>query len=188
LHLPFTIYRLLPGEAGTLAAIVPPLTTSDVAAQVQGFHLAEPLEMTVAATQGALLAADATFAWTNGDALLRLAWPDEAMPRQIELRAAGGVRPAHLGAAHVCLSLLPESEPWPGTADAMDMVVDLGCVILGAEMANYRVPCRCCRVIVRQRGACCCACPVRPGCQRREDPHQRDQRVVGIQFGGLMIR
>ncbi len=188
LHLPFTIYRLLPGEAGTLAAIVPPLTTSDVAAQVQGFHLAEPLEMTVAATQGALLAADATFAWTNGDALLRLAWPDEAMPRQIELRAAGGVRPAHLGAAHVCLSLLPESEPWPGTADAMDMVVDLGCVILGAEMANYRVPLPMLPGDRPATGSMLLRLSSPAWVPAAEDPHQRDQRAVGIQFGGLMIR
>lgn len=188
LRLPFMIYRLLPGEPGTLAVVTPPIATGDFAAQVQGFYLAEPLELSVAAVQGALPAADAAFAWTNGDALLRLDWPDEAMPGQIELQAAGGVRPAHLGAAQVCLSLRPESEPWPGAAEATDMVVDLGCVIVGAEMATYRVP-----------------VPVLPGDRpptgsmllrlsspawvpAAEDPNQRDQRAVGIQFGGLMIR
>lgn len=104
LVLPMAVYRLEEGSPGELATLAGPLTATDFAAQVQGFYLAEALPAaagsdSVASTATPAGANPAYYAWTDGEALLRLAWDPDAPPSALRLTAAGGQRPAHLGPA-----------------------------------------------------------------------------------------
>ncbi len=89
----FGIYRPVVA-AGDLLGPLP--TTIDLGAegyrnQAAGFYLDE------VAPDGT------TYCWTDGNALLRLPWPREAVTVTVTLRMAGGKRPAELGPAQVRL-------------------------------------------------------------------------------------
>lgn len=177
LTLPFAVYQLTEGQPGRLSSLAGPLGATDFAAQVQGFYLPEA-DQAVATTTSA---SDA-YAWTNGDALIRLPWDEHEPPRHIELRAAGGNRPSHLGPARVCLSLLPENEPWPVTTGEF---TPLECLRLDSEMATYRIP------LDLQQPATTDSMLLHLASEAwvpaEADPRQNDRRSVGIQFGELTI-
>ena len=182
LRLPFAVYRLVEGVPDQLTTLPTPLTATDFAAQVQGFYLpeADQLAPTLSPTSGA-----GTYAWTNGEALLRLSWSEQTGPQQVELRVAGGERPAHLGPAQVCLTLLPETAPWP-LAEGEE--VALGCRTLGAEVSTYRAT-----IDPEQlanypaTGSMLLRLESSAWVPAATDPRLHDPRLIGIQFWGLSL-
>ncbi|HEU5100381.1 MAG TPA: hypothetical protein VFU22_15240, partial [Roseiflexaceae bacterium] len=164
----FVLYRLTPGADGAdaLASIV----VDDYRAQLRGFYHPEQI-------------AGQALAWTDGDALLRLAWPRDGAPQTLTLQLSPGAsRPASLGPARVCVSYRPESSfelvnfPFAG-----EQCFDLR----DAAMAGYRVT-------IDPRGQ-----PAPPTgtyllriaspawVPAESDPDQIDQRRLGVQFGGI---
>jgi hypothetical protein len=172
LTLPFQIYRAVPSAPGVLGTAPAPLTPSDFAAQVSGFYRPE------ARADGG------DYAWTNGDALLRLAWPAGSSPQTVRLALAAGVRPDHLGPASVCLSALPEAGVWPAVPDA---AVALGCQTVGATQAEYSVRLDPSVLPPVPGGTLLLRITSEPWVPAAEDPRQTDQRAVGVQFGGMTV-
>jgi hypothetical protein len=93
--LPFAVYRLVPeGQPAAPPSVGP----RDFGAQVRGFYKPEEI-------------GGATVAWTDGQGLLRLPWPQNG-PLMLTVQLAGGRRPADLGPARACLSFAPETQWW----------------------------------------------------------------------------
>jgi hypothetical protein len=159
-----------------------PLQPDDFAAQVRGFYLPEPAGPTAAA--GPLSSAD-TYAWTDGDALLRIPWPTGQRPDELRLQAAGGERPAHLGPARLCLSLLPETTPWPTTSETAAAWHPLGCLTLDTAMQRYRLPLEPGSLPTAPGGSALLRLESNAWVPAAEDPSFHDERPVGVQFGGL---
>ncbi len=168
LSLPFAIYRLVPTEAGLLAALPSPLAPTSFAAQVTGLYRPEQR-------------ADGTiYAWTNGDATLRLPWPAGTPSSVLQLELAAGPRPAHLGLAQVCLSALPEDAPWPTTSGTP---VSLGCLSLGNEPAIYRLQLDPALLPPTSSGSLLVRLESEAWVPAAEDARQNDRRAVGVQLG-----
>lgn len=172
LTLPFTIYRLAPGAPATVATAALPLAADAFAAQVTGFYRPE-----------ANLVGRA-YAWTNGDATLRLPWPATAEASDLWLELGAGERPPHLGPAQVCVSALPETSLWPTTSGAP---VELGCFAVTGEPARYRMrldpttlpPAPTGTLLLRMAGA--------SWIPAVEDPRQNDRRDLGVQLYGVAV-
>ncbi|NJL33731.1 MAG: hypothetical protein HC893_07580 [Chloroflexaceae bacterium] len=173
LALTFGIYRIEEGTAGHLPTLAPPLTPSDTAAQVRGFYLAEPH-----ATGG-------RYTWTDGNALLRLPWPDG--PTHLVLEVAGGERPAQLGAAQVCASVLPEAMPWSILLDVEGAFTPLGCVTIGEAMQRYTLPLDVTGLTRPATGSLLLRLESTPWVPAQADLRLNDQRPLGVQFGGLTL-
>jgi hypothetical protein len=172
LTLPFRIYRALPATPGVLDTAPLPLAADDFAAQVGGFYRPE------------LRADGSSYAWTNGDALLRLAWPAGAAAQTLKLTLAAGERPAHLGPAQVCLSAQPEDGVWPELPEA---AVDLGCLPVSAEPGGYTLRLDPAALPPAPTGTLLLRITSAPWVPAAEDPRQTDRRAVGVQFGGMSV-
>ncbi|PDW00800.1 hypothetical protein [Candidatus Viridilinea mediisalina] len=170
LSLGFAIYRLVPGEAGRVASAPLPLTPLDFAAQVVGFHRPE------ARPDGS------RYAWSNGNAILRLPWPVGAAPQQVALSLAGGERPSHLGPAEVCLSALPEDQPWPTQTNAW---VELGCFLLTEEPGIALIDLDPTQLPPTPTGSLLLNLRNRPWIPALEDARQSDRRDLGVQVGAV---
>lgn len=176
--LPFAVYRLEAGQPDRLAALNPPLTPNDFAAQITGFYRPEQ-QMSAVATTSPLTAE--SYAWTSGDALLRLTWPASA-PTALSLRLGGGERPPHLGNARVCLSLQAEDRPWPLQSSA---ALPLGCLDIDNAMTTYTIPLDPRVLPAPPLGTVLLRIESATWVPADEDPRQNDQRPVGVQFGGM---
>ncbi len=182
LRLPFAIYRLVEGAPDQLTTLPTPLTATDFAAQVQGFYLpeADQIAPPLSPASGA-----GTYAWTNGEALLRLPWSEQTGLQQVELRVAGGERPVQLGPAQVCLTLLPETAPWP-LAEGKE--VSLGCRTLSAEVSTYRTTFDPEQLShYPMTGSMLLRLESSAWVPAATDPRLHDPRLVGIQFWGLRL-
>jgi hypothetical protein len=182
LNLAFHIYRLTDAPPGHLATLDMPLQPDAFAAQVRGFYLPEQAGPTASTRPPA---GDNTYAWTDGDALLRIPWPQSQRPSALTVQAAGGERPAHLGPAELCLSLLPETTPWPTTAETAATWHPLGCLTLDAAMQSYRLPLEPGNLPAAPTGSALLRLESGAWVPAAEDASQHDERPVGIQFGGL---
>jgi hypothetical protein len=149
------------------------LSTTSFATQVAGFYRPERARDDVA------------YAWTNGDATLRLPWPaGTTTPFEVHLDLAAGLRPAHLGAARVCLSALPEAPLWPTAAG---QPVDLGCHEIGDPPAPIMVRLDPAVLPPAPSGAILIHLDSPAWTPAAEDPAQTDLRSVGVQFRGATI-
>jgi hypothetical protein len=176
LSLDFAIYRLSDGPPGQIATPQPPLHASDFAAQVRGFYLPEQPEQRARAQ----LPDAAPYAWTNGDALLRLPWRAAEMPDTLLLRVAGGQRPDHLGPARLCLALLPEYVPRSAATD--EQAVAQGCLDVGNTPHTYRVPLDRRNLPDAPAGSWLLRLHNAAWVPAEQDPTQHDLRPVGVQF------
>lgn len=167
LSLGFAIYRLLPGEAERVASASLPLTPLDFAAQVVGFH--RPEEQSDGSR----------YAWSNGNAIMRLPWVAGAGPQQLALTLAAGERPAHLGPAEVCLSALAEDQLWP---DQSDTWLELGCFLLSEEPTVVPVRLDPAQLPPTPKGTLLLSLRNRPWIPALEDPRQSDRRDLGVQL------
>lgn len=175
LTLPLALYMLQADpQPERISVQQPPIAADDFAAQVQGFYLAE--------SSSAPRTDSASYAWTDGDALLRIPWRAGEQPAGLSIQLAGGERPLHLGAAEVCLSLLPEAQPWPQTSGKF---TPLGCLNLSSDMHSYRIPLDKLDIPAAATGSALLRIESATWIPAEEDPRQVDQRIVGIQFGGL---
>lgn len=171
LRLPMALYRLVPhseAQSAHYQGRVPlPIGPYDMAAQVEGFYLAED-EPTL-------------YAWTNGHAIVRLPWPQagERSPETLVIEAAGGDRPAHLGNATLCPTLSWQEE------NARQEVA-LECITLGEEMARHQVAVQ--PYEGQTGGEVLLHLESGTWVPAREDPHQHDKRAVGVQFGGVDVK
>jgi hypothetical protein len=170
LALSFNIYKLTPATPDTIGTTPAPIGPNDVATQVQGFYRAETT------------AAGVPYSWTNGDALLRLAWPADAVPTEVRLQLAAGERPAHLGPAEVCVFAQPEAPIWPTTATPE---VALGCVTPGVEPDVYRVQLDPAQLPPAASGTLLLRLAGPAWVPAAEDARLIDQRAVHVQFYGL---
>jgi hypothetical protein len=169
-NLDFAAYQL--AATGDQAAAIPrSIAADEYAAQVSGLYRAEQI-------------AGVPSAWTQGDALLRLPWPDAA-PHEIRLRLAGGVRPAALGQARACL------EFWPETNYRVDppatIAGDLGCLELSEHMGEYTLALDPRRYSAAAPDALLLRIRSDTWVPAQADPAQIDRRTLGVQFGGLTI-
>ena len=171
LTLPFAIYRLVPGAPGTVATATLPLAPDAFAAQVVGFYRPE-------------VADGIGYAWTNGDATLRLPWPAAAEASELRLALGAGERPAHLGPAQICLSALPESSLWPTTSGAP---AELGCFAVTGEPDRYRVRLDPATLPPAPSGTLLLRLAGPSWIPAREDPHQNDRRDLGVQLYGVEL-
>lgn len=171
LTLPVQLYRLAPSAPGAVAGGAPPIAPADFAAQVGGLYRPEER------------ADGSAYAWSNGEAILRLAWPAGAGPTDLSLELAAGQRPAHLGPAEVCVSAQPEAGLWPTTAGAP---VALGCFSVAERPASYAVRLDPALLPPAPTGSLLLRITSEPWVPAAEDARQTDQRAVGVQVG--MIR
>lgn len=175
LMLPLALYMLqADSQPDRISVQQPPIAANDFAAQVQGFYLAEH--------SSAPHPDNASYAWTDGDALLRIPWREGEQPAGLSIQLAGGERPSHLGAAEVCLSIVPEAQPWPQTTGKF---TPLGCLNLSSDMHSYRIPLDKLDIPAVATGSALLRMESATWIPAEEDPRQVDQRTVGIQFGGL---
>lgn len=166
LRLVFTIYRLVATAPALLDTPPLPLTPADTGAQVNGFYQPEPDRT------------GQTYAWTDGDALVRIAGRGAQQRTQLTLTLAGGLRPSSIGPAQVCLTIQPETHPWP----AESIATPLGCLTLSEEMHDYTIsippmalpPSQ--SMLLRLTSDAWVPATV--------DERQNDQRSLGVQFGG----
>jgi hypothetical protein len=173
LTLPFAIYRAVPAASGSVAAPAPPITPESFSGQVAGLYRPE------------LRADGSAYAWTNGDATLRLPWPAGAAPSELVLELAAGPRPAHLGPARVCVSALPETSLWP-TAEGAP--VSLGCLDLGETPGAQVFRLDPAELPPAPAGALLLQIANEPWVPAAEDPRQNDRRAVGVQLGVVTLR
>lgn len=175
LSLDFVRYRVEPASPGNLPTAALPINARDYAAQVRGFYLPEQ------ATDGSV------YAWTDGDALLRLPWQADTAttaPITLSLELAAGKRPAHLGPAQVCVSAVPEPAPWSPALHETLAFVELGCVTVGEQEQSYHFgldpqqlpPAPTASLLLRLESVAWIPAV--------EDPRQNDQRALGVQFAG----
>jgi hypothetical protein len=176
--LPLAIYRLEPAAPGRLTApllAAGTLAVGDFAAQVRGFYPPDPAP-----------AADGTsFAWTSGDALLRIPWLPTNQSQALTLRLAAGPRPADLPPAQVCIAAATEQSAEQSAALPDTAFTPIGCYPLAAGFAPITI-----------------ALPVLPPTPTGtlliriqsdrwvpadHDPRLTDRRPVGIQFAGLSL-
>jgi hypothetical protein len=172
LTLPFTIYRATPAAAGSIAAPAPPLAPATFSAQVAGLYRPE------------LRADGSAYSWTNGDATLRLPWRADAAPATLELELASGPRPAHLGAARVCVSAMPEASIWPPLEEAW---VSLGCLDVSELPARHTVQLSPADLRPAPTGTLLLRLDSAPWVPAAEDPRQNDRRSVGVQLGAVSL-
>jgi hypothetical protein len=177
--LPLAVYRLdaAPAAALTTAPLrAGQLGTEDFAAQVRGFYPPDPAP-----------AADGTrFAWTNGDALLRL--PFSTTATTLSLRLAPGQRPATLPPAEVCLSLLVEQSAEQTAALPADApFTPLGCRRLdpGFATVSFSLPSN---LAPSPSGTLLIRLQSDQWVPAASDPRLSDRRPVGIQFASLTLR
>ncbi len=174
LSLPFGVYKLTEGPPGQPATLPFPLTATDFAAQIQGFYLPEQRPG----------ADKSTYAWTNGDAIIRLAQPDPGKDYQIELRVAAGERPVHMQPARLCLAIQPETELWPVTSGERHA---LGCLTLTADMQTYHIPIDIQQIPATPTGSLLVHLESDAWIPANADAQLQDRRSVGIQFEQLSI-
>ena len=172
LNLPFQIYRAVPSTPGVLGTAPLPLAPNDFVAQVTGFYRPE------ARADGS------SYAWTNGDAQLRLAWPAGATAQTVRLTLAGGTRPDQIGPAAVCISAQPEVGVWPGVSAT---AVELGCMPVSATPTEYAVRLDPAALPPAPGGTLLLRMTSDAWVPAAEDSRQTDQRAVGVQFGGLTV-
>lgn len=177
LRLPLSIYKVEPGTPGQIATIPAnqtTLTTIDFAAQVRGFYRPEPQ----AAPDGS------PFVWTDGDALVRIPWPNNNAPRIITLRLAGGLRPDGLGPAEVCIALFAEQRPQLPDGAAF---TQLGCQKLTPTFSDYTLSIDPQTIGASATKSALLRIQSRPWIPAEQDPRQLDTRPVGIQFSSLTL-
>jgi hypothetical protein len=172
LTLPFAIYRLEAAATPTLAAGSGTITPNDFVAQVDGFHRPETDANGV------------TYAWTNGEGLLRIFWQNTSRPLIVRLKAAAGERPLQLGQGELCVAGHPEKQPWAAQEISF---TPLGCFALSETMAEYRIEIDPAILPPAPSGSLLLRLESDAWVPAAEDPRQRDQRSVGIQFGGMII-
>jgi hypothetical protein len=174
LVLPMAMYKLTP-QPGAMGVLPMPLTATDVAAQVRGFYLAE-------GTTNQTTPDTTTYAWTDGNAILRIPWQPQphTHPVTLTVQLGGGERPDHLGVAEVCLSLVPADTP-----DAP--ALPLGCLTVDNTIQSYHIPLEGGSIpdMPTHTGAMLLRLESETWVPAQEDPRQIDQRVVGVQFGGV---
>jgi hypothetical protein len=163
--LDFQIYRLTPGAPRSAASIAP----DDYGAQVRGFYRAEQVD-------GRLLA------WTDGQAMLRIAPGQQA--RQVELQlelAAGNTRPPALGPPRVCVDYRAERVPWPEDPAAPPWSAPQ-CFELAPGLRSYPVT-----IAHNENGGGTLLVRISSDTwiPARDDPQQHDGRRLGVLFGGL---
>jgi hypothetical protein len=169
-NLDFAVYRL---ESGDVASAAPVDTTvDDYAAQLRGFYRPERI-------------AGVDLAWTQGDALLRVPWPQGGGPQKVIVRLAGGVRPASVSRGQACISFRPEARF--GFESPLATYSSLGCFEVQEQMTDYVVTIDPRRYSSHMAGAIVLRIRSNTWTPAKADPAQTDRRSLGIQFGGLTI-
>ncbi|OAN48490.1 hypothetical protein A6A03_07870 [Chloroflexus islandicus] len=172
LTLPFAIYRLDPVESPVVDTAPPPLTPTSFAAQVSGFYRPEQSK-------------DGwQYSWSNGEAVIRLPWPADAVQQTVAIEVAGGLRPAQLGAATLCVSAQAEDTLWPTTSAP---IVELGCHQIGQEPIIIRVTLDPAQVPPAASGAVLLRLTGPAWIPANEDPRLTDRRVLHVQIGQLWM-
>ncbi|MDW8403078.1 hypothetical protein [Chloroflexus sp.] len=172
LTLPFAIYRLDPVASPLVDTAAPPLTPTSFAAQVSGFYRPEQ------SNDGW------QYSWSNGEAIIRLPWPADAATQTIAIETAGGLRPAHLGAATLCVSAQAEDTLWPATSAP---IVELGCYQVGQQPTIVRVTVDPAQVSPAASGALLLRLTGPAWIPANEDPRLTDQRVLHVQIGRMWV-
>ena len=169
--LEFALYRL---DQAPPAAPEPPaaITVDDYAAQVRGFYHPEQISST-------------KFAWTDGDALLRLPWARADRPQSLTIQLAGGERPANIGAAQVCLAIRPETRFW--VEDPAAVYTSLGCFDLSAAMTNHTLTIDPRALPPSATGTALLRIKSSSWVPAQIDAGLADGRALGVQFGGAAI-
>jgi hypothetical protein len=142
----------------------------EYAAQVRGFY---PVEQSEA------------MAWTDGDALLRLAWPPDGAPHALTINLSpGATRPAALGSAQVCVSLRAET-----SFELADLPFSQEqCIALkSTAMAGYRFTLDPRGQPAAGTGTFLLRIASTPWVPAESDPAQVDKRRLGVQFGGIEV-
>jgi hypothetical protein len=166
----FVVYRLV--SAPTAAPAASAVAVDDYTAQVRGFYRPEQL-------------GGQTVAWTDGDALLRLAWPRDGAPHAVTIKLSpGATRPAALGPAQVCVSFRAETsfelEDLPFSQEQ--------CIALkGTTMAGYRFTLDPRGQPAPSTGTFLIRIASKAWVPAESDPAQIDKRRLGVQFGGIEV-
>lgn len=170
-EVPWRLYELVPAPPAQAAARI---DADDAVAQVAGFYRSEQ------PTEGGPRAA-----WTDGAAVLRL--PPSAGGHTVAIEAAGGLRPASIGPAELCVAVAAEPVPYPegGVRDTLPWR-ELGCGTLAerAGVVRFAVPELGGTPLLRLRSATWI-----PGKFEAEPgmPKSSDGRALGVRFFGAAI-
>ncbi len=172
LTLPFAIYRLDPVESPVVDTAPPPLTPTAFAAQVNGFYRPEQNK-------------DGwQYSWSNGEAILRLPWPNGVTRQTLVIEVASGLRPDHLGLATLCIAAQREDTLWPTTSSPL---VELGCHQIGQEPTLVHVTLDPTQLPPTTSGALLLHLNGPAWIPANEDPRLTDRRVLHVQIGHVWI-
>ncbi|MEM8532847.1 MAG: hypothetical protein AAGF95_18515 [Chloroflexota bacterium] len=168
--LDFKVYRVTPTATDSE---VPNITVDDYAMQIRGFYRPEDIEGN-------------TLAWTNGDALLRMPWPQDSDMLSLTIELAAGPRASENLPTQTCLSFRPETNVW--IADpAAPPFVPLACFDIYEQPETYEV-----NINLQEHAA------VSPETlllridseewiPAQEIPGENDGRRLGVLFGGITV-
>lgn len=139
------------------------IDTSDTASQVSGFY---PSEQDT--TQR-------TFAWTTGDAVIRMPLP--TAPTTIAITAAAGTNIANIPAQRLCLAYAGQALPW---IDGEPTWQEAGCATLTSTSGTYTfalttIPTSATDTLLIKLAST-------PWVPADVDPLQNDRRTLGFQF------
>ena len=168
--LDFVRYQLVPAPPQTATTVTP----ADYSAQLRGLDRPETY-------------AGSAFAWTNGDAQLRLVWPTTST--QLTLTLAAGKRPASIGPANACVSYRPEQDLAASSTRDADFT-PLGCFTLTEQPAVYTVNFDPRTVPAPPTGSYILRITSATWVPANvpTTPPATDQRTLGVLFGGLAVR
>ncbi|MFN8480732.1 MAG: hypothetical protein U0074_23205 [Kouleothrix sp.] len=161
----FMVYRLEPAAAEPAALIAP----DDFIAQLRGFYHPEQIN-------------GATVAWTDGDAVLRMPWPQQAATLTLEL-APGATRPAALGPARACVSYQPAAD----FAQPTTPFLHEQCFDLRPGMQRYQYALDLAGTPAPPTGALLLRIASPTWVPAEADAAQHDQRRLGVEFGGVRV-
>ncbi len=161
----FMVYRLEPVAAEPAALIAP----DDFIAQLRGFYHPEQIN-------------GVTVAWTDGDAVLRIPWPQQAAALTLEL-APGATRPAALGPARACVSYQPAAD----FAQPTTPFLHEQCFDLRPGMQRYQYALDLAGKPAPPTGALLLRIASPTWVPAEADAAQHDQRRLGVEFGGVRV-
>lgn len=139
------------------------IDTSDTASQVSGFY---PYEQD---------STERTYAWTTGDAVIRMPLP--TTPTTIAITAAAGTNIANIPAQRLCLAYAGQALPWTEHEVTWQ---EAGCVALTATSGTYTFtltdipPSATDTLLIKLAST--------PWVPAEVDPLQNDRRTLGFQF------
>ncbi|NOK62843.1 MAG: hypothetical protein GFH23_1086674n90 [Chloroflexi bacterium AL-N1] len=166
----FKVYRIIPASS---EQEVLDITVDDYATQIRGFYRPENIE-------------GATLAWTHGDALLRMPWPQDRDTLSFSIELAGGQRAPENLPNQTCLSFRPETNFWISDPAAPPFT-PLTCFDISEQPDTYEININLQEHTRSSPETLLLRIDSEEWIPAEEIPGENDGRQLGVLFGGITI-